>query len=399
MRAAVLRALAEDLIHERRMKRTRADGIARRMPCLYPGPASSAPVLDADEELLVEVIASADAEPGRTRRALAEALRHDRRRGERAVDRAISEGHLHTREVVKRWPSGARIVVGVFAGAATRPQRAIAGEKVSRARATLLLGQAQLAGRLGVSPSMLRKWERAEVPPAWAAHVDAVIYPGEGAEVRIAEAKKRVKAARATVARKILAAVREQPGVPRWGPLARVLSAGERAQLQPTIDHLIAIGEIHERPFDNGHGSGLFTGPAPAEYAAAGDLGAHELRILFARTGLRQRDVAGRIGAGVATVNAWAQGRRPIPLHRQVQLREQFAEGRPALEISGEQLRTERHRLGWTQAELAERAGVSQAVVSRWERESPPRRRIENLRALLADAEGSQGQLFSRSTR
>ncbi len=223
VRVAVLRALAADLIHERRVKRTRADGVARQMPCLYLGSASTQPPPpDPDAELLAEVVAAVRAEPGRSRRSIAESLRHDRGRGERAVDRGVAEGLLHTREVVKRGPRGPRTVLGVFADPAPgRISAPIDGEKVRRLRTQMLIGQAELAERLGVSPSMLRGWERSDVPAAWAKQVEESLFPGEGSrEARVAEAKQRVRDARATIAERILMAVREQPGIPRRECLA-----------------------------------------------------------------------------------------------------------------------------------------------------------------------------------
>ena len=140
----------------------------------------------------------------------------------------------------------------------------------------------------------------------------------------------------------------------------------ERRQLHPTIEQLLAAGELHERVCDNGHGTGLFRGPAPVAYSAGEEIDAPRLRALLARAGLRQKDLAQLIGAGVARINAWAQGTKSIPAHRQAQLRDLFAVLPQAPEmISGEQLRAERRRLGWTQAQFAARAGVTQAVVSR----------------------------------
>ena len=396
VRAAVLRALEGDLIHERRVKRTRSDGLARHLPGLFQGPPSGQPPLDPSLELMTEIVAEVSTEPGRSRRAIAEGLRHDRLRSERAVDHAVAGGLVHTREVIKRSPGRARVIVGVFPGKSpARSPRPVAGEKIRRAREGVLVGQAELAGRLGVSPGVLRGWERSAAPAAWAGHIDVALFPGEGSD-RAAEANKR---ARVDFMRRILQAVHRDPGLPRRGALIRVARPVERPRFHHALEQLIAGNKVHERPSDNGHGTGIFPGPAPASYQAAGALDAGELRALRERAGLRQKDLAQRIGAGVGSVNAWENraASRPIPVHRQAQLRALFA-GLSELEparLGGEQLIAERRRLGWTQAELAPRAGVSQATVSRWERDSPPAplEHAERLRAFFAQA-ASQGQLF-----
>jgi DNA-binding transcriptional regulator YiaG len=401
VRAAVLRALAHDLIHERRVKRTRADGIAWSLLGLFPGSPSEQPMaVDLMAELTAKVVAAVKADPGRSRRAIAESLPHERQRGERAVDRAIADGLLHAREVIRRSPSGgARVILGVFPGKSPKPPRSpIDGQKVRRMREQMLIGQAKFARQLGISPGVLRRWERSAVPAIWQEYVEAALFPGEGSrEVRTADAKQRARCARASLSARILDAVRRSPGIARWGELARIARPVERPELNPIIERMIAAGKLHEGLSDNGHGTGLFPGPAPAEYTAGMQIDAGQLRALREGAGLGQKELAQRLGAGVASVNAWEQGTRSIPAHRGAQLLELFAGLPQGPCLSGEQLRAERWRLGWTQAELAAHVGVQQATISAWERASPPHSRAGRLCALFERVDRSQGSLFAAS--
>lgn len=374
IRGAILRALEQHRIHEGPVKHKRADGVLRYLRGLFPGPAREELHVDRVGPLIVEAIAAVRNSPGRTRRAIAASLPHDRQRAEEAIDRAITEGALHSREVINRTRGGAPTVLGLYVDAAPLATP-LAGEKLRKARELLVIGQAELADQLGVRPALLRRWERSEAPAAWRDAIETALgRPYADADARKADAQRRVRKARADLRPRILEAVRAQPGIPRWGGLPRYLRPIERPQLGPELDKLIAEGELHERPCDNGHGAGLFVGPAPEGWRGGPQFAEGELRAMRERAGLRQKDLAERIGAGVNSVNAWERGTALAPVYRRAQLRRTLAEPAPPAPalLPGSELLAERRRVGWSQLELAERIGVTQATVSAWEHGHPP---------------------------
>ncbi|MGI8749975.1 MAG: helix-turn-helix domain-containing protein [Thermoleophilaceae bacterium] len=380
-RGAILRALEQGRVHERQVPRERADGVVRYLRTLFPGPRpAELPRVDRADVVAPKAVAEIEASPGRSLRSVAEALPYDRRLAERAVARAVRQGAVHERGVVRHTSRGARVAAGLFPGAAPPPATPIAGGVLRRLRERLVLGQAELAERLGVTPALVRRWERSEVPPAWRDAIGAVLRPlGAEADTREADLRRRV-----------VEAVHAQPGVPRWGDLPRHLRSIERSHLSQLLDALIASGELHERPMDNGHGAGLFAGAPPPEWEPGPPIEADELRAMREWAGLPQKELAGRLKASVASVNAWERGTKPVPAYRRAQLRQVLAERKPPepAPLRADELRAERRRIGWSQTELATQLGVRQTAVSTWERGEVvvPARYRDELRALLAAA-------------
>lgn len=364
-RGAILRALEQGRVHERPGPRTRGDGVLRFMRGLFPGPLpAELPPTDLTSLVVQEVLPEVEALPGRTRRQVALSLPHDRRLAERAISRALKDGLVHERGVARCTGRGARVDAGLFPGSTPPPAASIAGGVLRRLRERLIIGHAELAELLGVTPRLVRVWERSEVPPAWREAVAAALRP-VAAEADAREADRR---------RRIVEAVREQPGMPRWGELPRRLQPVERSHLRQLLEELIAAGKLHERPVENGHGAGLFPGPPPPEWVPGPPLPAAELHAMRDWAGLNQKELAERIGASVASVNAWEQGTKPVPTYRRGQLRRVLAERKPpepAL-VPAAELLAERRRIAWSQSRLAEQLGVKQSAVSAWERGARP---------------------------
>lgn len=365
-REAVKRALAEDLAHERRVPRRRADGLVRAMVGLFPGPApAELPPVDLAVLVVPEAVAAIAAAPGRTRRQVAEALPHDRRLGERAIARALRERRVHERGVIVRDSRGAHTPMVLWPGATPPAAQPIDGTVLRRLRERLVIGQSELARRLGVGAGMLRGWEAEQVPPAWREAVAGELRQvAAAAEARDAELRQR-----------IVDVVRERPGLPRWGELPGHLRHIERPLLARLLDELVAAGELHERVVHRGRGGvGLFAGPPPPEWEPGPEISADELRTMREWAGLSQAELAQRLGAGVATVNAWERGAKPVPGYRRGQVRQALAERKPPepAPVAAEMLLAERDRTGMTQAELADRLGVSQVTISAWERGARP---------------------------
>jgi DNA-binding transcriptional regulator YiaG len=377
-RAAVGRALEKDLVHERRVPHTRGDGVVRFLPGLYPGPLPlDLPVVDRASLVVPEVLPAVVAGPGRTRNQVAGGLPHERRLGEKAIARAMDQGLVHERAVVVRDRGGTHIRLGLFPGASPPPAAAIAGDVLCQLRQRLMVDHNELAERLGVAPGLLRRWERSEVPQPWLRAVDEMLRPA----IALAEARE------ADRRRRILEAVAARPGIPRSGELNRHV---EHRELKRIVDELLADGELHERPLDGSHGAALFSGPPPPEWEPGPPIDPDELHAMRDWAGLTQKQLAKKLRASVASVNAWERGTKPVPTYRRGQLRQVLAERRPPdpPTIPGGELLAERLRAGLNQAELAASIGVSQAAISAWERgatQVPPRLR-EHVRQVLADA-------------
>jgi DNA-binding transcriptional regulator YiaG len=376
VRAAVLRGLQHDLIHERPVKRERGDGIVRYLPGLFAGPApEEPPPVDRLTAVVEELVAVVAAKPGRSRRATAEDanVRHDRQKAEQAIERACQEGRLVKREVANRTGRGPLTITGLFVpAAAPAPVRPVPGAVVRKLREQLLIGQHELAVRLGVSPRALSSWERSEVPGSWWDAVAALLVPLTDSRESDKQAHiAHMRAAQSALDRRIVDHVRAHPGAARWD-VARVLRPVELPLLAGRLEELLLAGKLHERPCENGHGGGLFDGPSPRELLAA-QFAAGELRARRERAGLSQQGLAELVGVSVARINAWDQGTEPVPVYRLAQLRNAIAGAPPVpAAVRGAELRAERERLGLLQAELAELLGLTQTTISAWEREQPP---------------------------
>jgi len=106
--------------------------------------------------------------------------------------------------------------------------------------------------------------------------------------------------------------------------------------------------------------------------AAAQRVTAEQLRAGRERAGWTQPELAQRLGVKPARLRRWEMGRSPIPSLLWGPIRA-VLENAPAEEPDEpiSDLRERREALHWSQDHLAERLGVWQADVSRWERGAP----------------------------
>lgn len=394
VRAAIRRALDAGELRERRVPRARSDGVVRFIPGLFPHAAEPAqPGVDRAALLVPRAVATIRASEGCTRRQIAERLPHDRRLAERAIDQAIAAGLAHERGVIApRARDGYRL--GVFAGAAPESlPRPLPGHDLRKLRKKFGASQRQLAKLVGASFNRFRRWEASEAPAAWAPMILEALR-GALAIQRNDEQTLRVRI------RHLVAA---EPGIPRWVELSARLPGRRRgAPLRRVVDDLIAGGEIHERPVPT-RPPGLFPGSPPEEWRPGREISGEDLRAMRAHAGLSQKQLAQRIGAGIATVNQWERGTRPIPAYRRPQLRRALADVRPPPpeSISATDLRAARRRAGLSQAALATRVGASQPALSAWElgRRPVAVEHRERLRLVLADAPAAPGVSGADLTR
>jgi len=92
-----------------------------------------------------------------------------------------------------------------------------------------------------------------------------------------------------------------------------------------------------------------------------------ELRAELKRRGWRQADLARRLGVSAVTVNRWAQDKQPIPPTVAAYLRDVELESEGQGQgMTGDELRADLKRRGWTQTALAKRLGVGVSAVNRW---------------------------------
>lgn len=364
-RKAIAVAVQEGHAHERPVPRARRDGVVRYMPGLFAGPQPDhVPEVDRLELVVCAAVTSISVNPGRTRRQVATALPHDRRSGEAAIDRAIASGQVHTRAQIVETRRGWRVQLGLYAGPLDE-QRAparISGAELHDIRDQLLLGQREFAEQIGVDVSVLRRWERDEVPEPWRPVISEIAHRAREHGVARGEAL-RVK---------ILNAVRDQPGVSRWGNLTRQVRQAERPLLSELLDELVERRELHERVVHGGRqGVGLFPGPPPPEWEPGPPITPDELSAMCKRAGFTQAALARRLGASTATVSAWLKGEKPVPGYRRAQIRPLIA-AEEATMLDPAELRAERERAGLSQAAVGARFGVEQPTVSKWERGAVP---------------------------
>jgi len=320
VRAAVRRGLADGLVHEARVACRRSDGVIRYLPCLFAGRPTGELRVDRLASVVEQVVESVERDPGRTARAVANALRHDRRLGLDAIARAIEEGRLVLREVRSTAAHGPRTRVGVFgADAAPAKQPPWRGRILRELREQLLFHRGDFARMLGVGRGTLSRWERSELPGAWVPRLARLVDPvGGGSVIDPERFERERREAFAQLDDQILSYVDEHPGT-SWGPLVRHLPIVFGPYVARRVRELLASGRLHEKARVNGRGGGLFAGPGP-EIAP---LAPAELQALCARAG-SQRALAAAIGAGVGSINQWLKG-EPIPSYRIEQLRNLFA--------------------------------------------------------------------------
>lgn len=94
-----------------------------------------------------------------------------------------------------------------------------------------------------------------------------------------------------------------------------------------------------------------------------------DVRAERGRVGWSQAELARRLGVSLSAVRSWETHGGTVPCRRWVAIRRLFAAAADAeLGEPVPTLATRRGELRWSRAELARRLGVSQADVSRWER-------------------------------
>lgn len=122
-------------------------------------------------------------------------------------------------------------------------------------------------------------------------------------------------------------------------------------------------------------------------------LGDH-LRRTRLDLGLRQRDLAARLGVRTETVANWERGgSRPLARHRAGVLRFLGGDPEPPPTTLAGRLKATRYRLGLTQEQMANRLGLDEGSVSRWESGSrrPTQWMAARLAALLEAIEHAPG--------
>jgi len=348
------------------------------------------PAPDPVEELRAAIVQIVTDAPGLTRTRLAEQLGRllgPGTRGAAALERAVADQQVHERVVLRPDRAGPLVAGGPL------PRMTPAELRAARRRAGW--SQAELGRRIGAAQTQVANWETGRFP----------IAPGRVGRLRevLAAAEPAAEISLAHV----LAAVDAEPGL-SWTELGHRL--GEAKAVTVAARQALSDGRLHERwvTYQDRRGlhrtrRGLFLGPAPAGPDAA-TVEAGELRAARHRARLTQDELGERLGVGGTLVCIWERGRRSIPLGRAAEVRQVLAAieqepPRPPRHrrrrtdarlptLAGGDLRAARRRVGWSQADLAARLGVTAQALSIWERGRwpIPAGRAAELRRLLEAA-------------
>lgn len=126
----------------------------------------------------------------------------------------------------------------------------------------------------------------------------------------------------------------------------------------------------------------------PAGYPIVLNHLGHHLKKRRLDHGLQLKEVADRLGCHRATVTNWERGRtQPTVAHWPRILRFLGYDPRPQEDGIGDRLRRHRQGRGWSQTDVAKVLGVSESVVWRWEsgQRKPRGKYLEMLYALVGD--------------
>jgi transcriptional regulator with XRE-family HTH domain len=326
------------------------------------------------------IVEAVRAQPGKSRTYFLKRFRSSRTGP--AIDSALATGEIHERAVVRddrrrgqghnRRMAGRGLFPGEAAAGEHEPR--MSGRELREARARLGWSQGNVARRLGVEPITVASWER---PGRWVPAGRA-----ESLRLEISKSSRVPDTTRTAVLRKkVLLAIKAQPGIDRWEVSRRSQVAREGGLVGRAIAALLDDRVVHERPVPARPGRtrlGLFAGPAPPEHDPREPLAAAELVRLRRAAGLSQRALAERLGVDRGWIGQWETSAAPIPAGRRGQIRAAIAAPAteaalpPAPAFDGDELRCARVTCGWSQGDLARRIGVTQSTISAWETNGRP---------------------------
>jgi len=247
------------------------------------------------------LLAQINRDPGVTRGALA----GRRLRDLRLLEQARRDGQLHEATIWVGRGRGRQPVAGLFPG--RRPRQDTPGvstAELEQARHAAGWTLDSLARRVGVPATTLAGWLRRydTIPPPEAAR----------AAVALLQARNAALDDRGAV----LQAVTDLPGQSRKR-LTQYLGYTRSLMVEQQVAALLAEGAVHQRNAgQRGVHAGLYPGSSPQA-----SLDRHELRALRLRAGLKQAELAERVGSYAVAVSDWETGRRQIPQELQQQLR------------------------------------------------------------------------------
>ncbi|HVA41932.1 MAG TPA: helix-turn-helix domain-containing protein [Acidimicrobiales bacterium] len=421
-------------------------------PATSPGTALGGLSAQVDE-----VVRLVEGEPGISRAKVKIHLRGRGQRRELVINSAVNSGRVFLGPARFRARAGSqRSGLGLHPRPVAAARSQLAGQTLSAARKEAGLGAGTLARRLEVSRALIFAWEQGRQPvPIWAiSRIESAL--AEGPPPDPAE-KVLPRVVAAIEADPGLHKTALQARIGNGRAARRALEAALR-------DGTVHVREIRGS-MSGGLGIrttlGYFPGRAPDQLEVPSR---RALRAAREYSGWTQTDAALRLGVSLATYRKWERGQRvpswAIPaLRRLVQdahaspkpdgaaeavpwvvesvaasplvtvnglarsgafrksvleeairraRREGLIHGRQGLLPGPEQpplepgdIRQLRLVAGWTQAELAEQLGVTNAAVSGWESTHPPAERYRaQLRAVLEGApngvEVRKGRLFDR---
>jgi transcriptional regulator with XRE-family HTH domain len=354
--------------------------------------ADAAARLRTDVERLVELIAAGEPH-GLTWHDVQRGLAAGRRRGhtgastrdERALARAVIERRIHRRATAVPDRSGQRHVTSERWHAGPHPDTvasAWTARHLITRREAAGVSQSRLAREIGVTFGTVSKWERGE--RVISLNYDQVL---EEALQRLQREHEQRPDPLTAVSTRLRQVLDDQPGLTQ--PQLFV-SAGysKRSRLaEMALAQLVDREQAHLRPTpDAGSGTGWHEGvhPGPAPARVPESMEGQVLRAQRTARQLTQQELAEQLGLTQGAVGLWERGAvPPLRVGEVLDLLEQIA---PVDRLTGEELRRRRQQLGLRQQDLADRLGLSQVAITRWERVGVPVPRTNEVLAVLAAA-------------
>ena len=248
----------------------------------------------------------------------------------------------------------------------------IDGSRIRNERLRRGMSQRELAGRLGVGMTSIRKWEHGTYPPRhshlkvlkeWLEE-DNIDSPGPSyplTELLAPDFGDRI------VDRRREWGITQSELAERLGVHEATLSGWENGRYFPSAVKAHRLWEWLAKDI-------------PVGWVSFGRKDGDRIRNERLRRSMTQRDLAGRLGVEETTIRNWERGTRiPLNLHLKL-LREWFEDEkvespetsfplteRPSSNY-GDRIAERRRELGMTQGELAERLGIGLGTLKKWER-------------------------------